>query len=161
MLALKPTESQKKEARVVAKQMGELKNSFMKGARNYDGILGELVSLEHLGAEKQSCKDFDGRLKDGRTVDVKTKRTKVEPKPFYDCSISEFSLHQRCDVYVFTRYNNQSDVVYLLGYLSKPDFFSKAKKYNKGDIDTSNNMQFKTTSYNVAISDLNPIEDLL
>lgn len=161
MITIKPTENQKNHAAVISKEMGKLKNSFMKGTRNYDGILGEITGLDYVGADKKSCKDFDGILKDGRTVDVKTKRTKVEPKPFYDCSISEFSLHQNCDIYLFTRYNNHSDVVYLLGYLPKSDFFSKAKKYNKGDIDPSNNMQFKTTSYNVPISDLYPIEDLL
>ena len=161
MITLTPTDDQMLYAKKTATEMGALKNSFMRGSRNYDGILGEVVSLDFLNAQKKSCKDFDGILKDGRTVDVKTKRTKVIPKSFYDCSISEFSLHQNCDVYLFARYNFLENVVYVLGYLTKPEYFSKAKKYKKGDIDTSNNMEFKSTTYNVKIDELLPIQDLL
>jgi hypothetical protein len=161
MVTIRPNEEQKQEARKLANQLGELKNSFMKGTRNYEGMLGEIVGLSYVGASNNSCKDYDGVLKNGKTVDVKTKRTKVEPKSYYDCSISEFSLHQKCDLYLFTRYNYVSDEVYLLGYLNKDDFFKQARKYAKGDVDPSNNMEFKSTTYNVRISNLKPIGDLL
>ena len=50
---------------------------------------------------------------------------------------------------------------WLLGYLSKEDYFKSATALNKGDIDPSNNWKVRTDCFNLQISKLKPIEELV
>ncbi len=90
-------------ARKKAVEMGTLQNSIMRGAGNFAGFLGEFIVHGVLGGEINNTHDYDIILDDGRTIDVKTKQTTVEPELHYDCSISAFNTKQACDLYVFAR----------------------------------------------------------
>lgn len=90
-------------ARRKAVEMGELKNSIMRGAGNFAGFLGEFLVHGLLGGDIINTVNYDIILADGLKIDVKTKQTTVEPKLNYDCSISAYNTKQQCDAYVFAR----------------------------------------------------------
>ena len=133
--------------------MGAIKNSITKGEGNAAGFLAEIVVASLLDAEMKSTKNYDLVLKNGDTVDVKTKRTKVPPKDYYECSIAETSLHQDCDYYVFTRCLPDG-TIYILGDCSKSDYFERAKFLKQGEPDGDNGFIVKANCFNLPIKDL-------
>ena len=142
------------EARNMAEEMGQLRNSFTKGAGNIAGFIGELVVRELLGAKQQNTKDYDLLLPDGIKLDVKTKRTSVKPKENYDCSVAKISLHQQCDAYAFCRVKNDYTLCWFLGMIDHDKYFEKSRFLEKGTVDPSNNFTVKSSCYNLAISEL-------
>lgn len=148
------------KARELSKEMGVLRNSIMRGDGNIYGFLGELIVSEYLDAERANSYDFDIILKNGMSIDVKTKATSVAPKLDYDCSIAAYNTKQQCDAYVFCRIKNNMTIGWILGYSTKKDYFSKATHLKKGDFDPSNNFTVKADCYNMKISDLNNINEL-
>ena len=142
------------QARDLAEDLGKLHNSITSGQGNVAGFIGELIVADLLNAERQNTKDYDLVLPDGSTVDVKTKRTSVEPKTHYDCSVARFSLHQQCDKYAFCRVKNDYTVCWFLGLISHDKYFELARELKKGDIDPSNNYTVKADCFNLSIEDL-------
>ena len=90
-----------------------------------------------------------------QTIDVKTKRTTVTPKPDYDCSVAAFNTKQKCDKYVFVRVLNDLTKGWILGEMDKEEYFDNARLMKKGKIDPANGFRVRATCYNVAIQDLN------
>ena len=84
---------------------------------------------------------------------MKTKRTTVTPKQNYFCSVSAFNTRQDCDFYFFVRILEDKTKAFLLGYISKKDFYNTSTYKNKGDLDT-NGFVFKDDCYNIEISKL-------
>ncbi len=148
-----PTDEQKKLAHKLAKQMGSIRNSITQGEGNAAGFLGEIVVADSLGIERLPTKDYDMALDDGRTVDVKTKRTTVVPKEYYDCSIASTSTHQKCDYYVFTRCAKDG-TLYILGDCGREDYFNRARFLKKGEQDGDNGYIVRADCYNLPISEL-------
>ena len=142
------------KARDLAEDLGKLHNSITSGQGNVAGFIGELIVADLLNAKRQNTKDYDLVLPDGSTVDVKTKRTSVEPKTHYDCSVARFSLHQQCDKYAFCRVKNDYTVCWFLGLISHDKYFELARELKKGDIDLSNNYTVKADCFNLSIEDL-------
>jgi|TARA_R110000803_G_scaffold205623_1_gene272419 hypothetical protein len=149
-----PTEEQTALAKKKAKDMGSIKNSITKGEGNVSGFISEIVVSEVFNARYTPCKDYDLVLPTGETIDVKAKRTTVYPKDYYECSIAKTSLHQKCDMYFFTRYDERNNLLYLLGGVYQDDFFKKAKFLKKGQKDGDNGFIVKADCYNLAIKDL-------
>jgi hypothetical protein len=148
-----PTDEQKEKACELSKEMGHIRNSITKGQGNFAGFIAEIIVADLLNAERSPTKDYDLILNDGRTVDVKTKRTTVIPKPYYDCSIAATSTHQGCDLYVFTRYM-EGGALYILGDCSKEDYFNRARFLKRGEKDGDNGFIVKADCYNLPISEL-------
>lgn len=138
----------------------KLRGSITSGESNYFGAVGEIITFDYFKefAIQKNTYDYDLIIK-GRTVDVKTKRTSVPPRPDFLCSVSAFNIKQACDFYFFCRVSERLDKAYLLGYLSKERFFelAKFKKYGELDVD---GWEFKDDCYNVEISQLNQFKAL-
>lgn len=147
------------KAKSKSNQMGQLRNSITKGAGNIHGFLGEIITAQELKAEENNTYDYDIKL-NGLTIDVKTKRVNTPPKNFYECSIAALNTKQKCDFYVFTRILKTMESGWILGYLSKEDYFKKATFLKKGMIDPSNGWTVSTDCYNLPISELKDIEEL-
>ena len=156
MRKLKATNDEIKKAAEMASEMGTLKHSLTEGGGNQAGFLAEIVVARHIGARQANTYDYDLIMPDGRTIDVKAKRTSVEPKEHYECSIFAYNTTQACDYYAFCRVLKDLSTVWILGIIKKKDYYSRATKRLKGDYDSSNNFTFKADSYNMKISDLNP-----
>ena len=153
MRTIIPTDEQKKLAHKLAKQMGSIRNSITRGEGNAAGFLGEIVVSDLLGIDREATKDYDMVMSDGRTIDVKTKRTTVIPKKYYDCSIASTSTHQNCDYYVFTRCMKDG-TIYILGDCGKDDYFNRARFLKKGEQDGDNGYVVRADCYNLPISEL-------
>ena len=149
------------KAKTKANQMGKLNNSITKGQGNIAGFLGGEIVLNYLNENDNNSYDYDLVLKDGRKVDVKTKRTTVKPRTNYDCSVAAFNTKQKCDVYIFCRILNDMSRGWILGYKDKKDYFDEARFMKKNQIDPANNFRVKADCYNVAIEDLESIDNLV
>jgi len=154
MLEVRVSDTILLQARDLAEDMGKLHNSITSGQGNVAGFIGELVVADLLNAERKNTKDYDLVLADGSTVDVKTKRTSVEPRTHYDCSVARLSLHQQCDKYAFCRVKNDYTICWFLGLIPHDRYFELARELKKGEIDPSNNYTVKSDCFNLSIEDL-------
>ena len=149
-------------AHEMANEMGSINNSITHGAGNAAGFLGEIAIRSYLGAPPMSTKDYDF-IYNGDRIEVKTKRRTVKPLSHYDVSVAKVSGHQEPDWYCFLslefnekingEYYNIKNVWYL-GLLSYSDFWSKATKWEQGQVDESNWFVTHADMYNVPISEL-------
>jgi hypothetical protein len=148
------TEEMIKNATFKATAMGNLNNSILKGEGNLIGFLGEQIALSVLGGVGKNTYDYDLVTPNGTKVDVKTKKTTVEPKPFYDCSVAAFNIKQKCNLYCFVRVKDDYTCGWFLGVYPKEDYFKDAVFLRKGDLDPSNKYTVKADCYNLKISSL-------
>ena len=102
-------------AKKLADELGELNNSITGGQGNLAGFVGEVVVAEIIEAEHNNTYDSDLTWFDNITIDVKTKRTTVAPKDYYECSIAAYNTKQKCDLYAFCRVNANLDTLWFLG----------------------------------------------
>ena len=133
-----------------------LKNSFTNGKSQLYGALGEILFKHYYNLNKlNNSYDYDVIFK-GKKIDIKTKRTTVKPLPIYNCSVSLSSFKQKTDGYFFIRITEDYSKGYLLGYVSKKDFFNYGHFYLKGEYDHISNskFQFKVDCFNLTINDL-------
>lgn len=156
-------------ANIRAKWLGKLNNSITNGKGNWIGFLGEELVTDFLGVQTSNTFDYDLEY-DCWKIDVKTKECATEPQPQFDCSISDFNPDQKCDYYIFVRILNSNGYhsdppnftkAWILGIIPKSNFFEKAIKYKKGEIDKSNNFKFRCDTYNLSISKLESINEVL
>lgn len=156
MIKVKVTDKMFLSARKKAKDLGTLNRSFMGGQGNLVGFVGEEIALKVLGGTFSNIEkniDFDITLENGKTVDVKTKRTTVEPKPSYDCSISTY-YKQKCDYYAFVRVLSDYSHGWFLGLYDSKKYYEDCTFFKKGSKDPSNNFTFRSDAYNMKISEL-------
>ena len=160
MIEIPITESMKKRAWHKARSMGKLKNSILQGEGNIAGFLGEEVVNDLIDGIISNTYDYDivyETKSQNIKYDVKTKRCTSPPKPYYECSVAAYNTKQDCDRYAFVRIEwvkGQWVLSWVLGWLESKEYYSKAKKLCKGDVDPSNGYKVKADCNNVAISDL-------
>jgi hypothetical protein len=119
-------------------------------------VLGEIVVQRVLGADFANTFNYD-LIHEGKRIDVKTKRCTTVPRAEYDCSIAAHGTNQDCDEYVFVRILTNMKRAWILGSISKSEFYEKARRYSKGDVDPSNNFTFRADAYNLPIKELKSI----
>lgn len=144
----------KSRAEEKAIEMGGLRDSILGGEGNAAGFLGEAVVARELGGRVSNSFDYDIKLPNGQTVDVKTKQTTVVPRNYYDCSIAALNIRQECDYYAFVRVNMDLTVAWFLGVKKKEDYLTEARFLKKGTIDGDNNFIVRSDCFNLPISDL-------
>lgn len=155
MITVKITKEQVNRAKELY-NFNELKNSITKGASNIYGAVGEIIVHDHFKTflEVEFCSTFDYDMKiSGQKVEVKTRRTTVMPKGYYNCGIVKSSNHQKCDVYFFVRVMEDFSKGFLLGYLPRSVFYDRATYRKKGEPDGSY-FTFKEDGYQLKISEL-------
>lgn len=136
-----------------------LRDSITQGKSNIYGALGEvLFSNKYPEWAHTPSRNFDFSHSSHGTVDVKTKRTTAEPKPFWNCSVAGTSTHQKCDYYFFIRVNEALDQAWMLGWLRQDDFFQRGVYRKKGDPDetSSRGWRYQADCWNVRVDQLNP-----
>ena len=137
-------------------ELGHLQRSITRGQGNLAGFVGEEIALKVLGGKFDNIEknvDYDIILDNGLKIDVKTKRTSVAPKPFYECSINTY-YQQKCDYYAFVRVHNDFKIGWFLGWYQRDAYYKDSTSFKKGDKDPSNNFVFKADAYNLPISSL-------
>lgn len=147
------------QAKQRSEEMGVIKNSITKGEGNIAGFLGEEIANVALKGKISHTYNYD-IIKDDKKIDVKTKRCTSAPRPHYECSIAELSTHQRCDAYVFVRVEwfkenpNAWKRGWILGQISKDEYFENACYLEKGDTDPANGWIVSANCYNLPINQL-------
>jgi hypothetical protein len=155
MIEILITNDMIQEAELKAAEMGKLRNSITEGEGNIVGFLGEMIAQKVLGGMIDNDYDHDLLLDDFMTtVDVKTKKTSVTPKDYYECSVAAFNTAQKCDYYCFVRVKDDLKVGWYLGKYKKEDYFKDASRLVKGQLDPANNYTVKADCYNMKISSL-------
>ena len=158
MIEITPTEAQRKEARLTAGNTTGLQGSITRGGGSPAGALGEILVRDMMDYRQINTKDYDLYTDQGVRIDVKTKRCTSAPKNYYECSIAAHGTRQDCDEYIFVRVLNNLTRAWILGSISKDEYFEKAVRHKKGEVDESNNFTFKADCYNLQISELWPIQ---
>jgi len=136
------------ESFVKAQEIGVLHNSIEKGEGNLIGCIGEFVVAQALDADVDNTFDYD-LVKDGKTVDVKTKKSGPKPKGNYEASVADFNTAQKCDYYFFVRVTPRMHKAYVLGFYPKTAFYADSKFHTKGEYDFSNNFKFHADCHNI------------
>tara|TARA_R100001480_G_scaffold66099_3_gene77881 strand:+ start:399 stop:893 length:495 start_codon:yes stop_codon:yes gene_type:complete len=153
MIQIKITPDIITRAKKKAASVGNLQGSITGSLSNVVGAIGEIIVEDYSGGEPVNNKDFDLVL-ENRRVDVKTKRCNTTPSPNYDCSVAAHGSKQDCDSYVFVRILTDHSKAWILGEVSKDNFYKKATRYQRGDIDPANGFKFRADCYNLAIQEL-------
>ena len=161
MIEVHMTEEELTKAQEQAKEMGNLAHSITEGQGSVAGFLAEIAVARHYGATQNNTYDYDLVMPDGTTIDVKAKRTTAVPRSYYECSVAAYNTKQACDYYSFCRVSSNLRLVWLLGTIKKEEYFVKAEKRTKGEVDPSNNFMFKADCYNLKISQLPPLSTVV
>ena len=154
-----------KDAAKRAEALGALRKSITKGSGNLAGYMGEAAVAEYFRSNgitvtRDDTHDYDLCV-GGVKVEVKTKRTTVDPEPFHTCSVCTRTRTQSCEVYVFTRWNTTTNTVHLLGYWPSSELGNPPVRFHKeGDEDGSTRFTFKADCYNVDVAFLRDISKL-
>lgn len=151
-------------------EMGGLANSITSGSANAAAFLGEMALAYHLGADIVDTYNHDLTIISGGkkyTIEVKTKRRTVDPKPYYEVSVAKTSAHQSPDYYAFLSitfsevegqgkekiyYHPQR--IWLCGYYPGKKYWEDAVPMATGQIDHSNGFKTHVPMYNLKISQL-------
>ena len=157
MIQIKITPSIISRAKKKAATVGNLQGSITGSLSHVVGAIGEIIVADAMGANESNTYDYD-LVRDGERIDVKTKRCNTRPFPHYDCSVAAHGTNQNCDSYVFVRILTDTSRAWILGSIPKQDFYTKATKYKRGDVDPANGFTFKADCYNLPISELSDVQ---
>ena len=157
MIQVKITPSIINRAKKKAATVGNLQGSITGSLSHVVGAIGEIIVADIIGANESNTYDYD-LVRDGERIDVKTKRCNTRTFPHYDCSVAAHGTNQNCDSYVFVRILTDTSRAWILGSIPKPDFYTRATKYKRGDVDPANGFIFKADCYNLPISELSDVK---
>ena len=157
MIQIKITPDIIARAKKKAATVGNLQGSITGSLSHVVGAVGEIIVADAIGANESNTYDYD-LVRDGERIDVKTKRCNTRPFPHYDCSVAAHGANQNCDSYIFVRILTDTSRAWILGSIPKQDFYTKATKYKRGDIDPANGFIFKADCYNLPISELSDVQ---
>ena len=172
MIRLDFDDSMIARAKEKAASLGSINNSILKGGGKIAGYLGEEELAPYIDAQIVSNNrgldkyNHDLLLDCGHRLEVKTKRRTVPPKSYYDVSIAETSRHQKPDLYAFIslefdratkthpkKYYGLKNV-WLCGFMSSYEYWERAKLWESGKIDRTNNFKTHVNMYNLPIGEL-------
>lgn len=146
------------------KRAVKLKNSGGKIAPGGElpGLIGEQIFLDNWGGELVDSSTVDIFHPKIGTIDVKTKRCSSAPKDNYTCTVASYQIAKAdCEFYAFFRVHNNLDEAWFLGIISREEFLEKATFLKKGAPDGDTGFVAKADCYNILISDLREISEVL
>jgi hypothetical protein len=126
-----------------------------------ESIVRELFSKERLNGEKGFDGGYDIVYK-GVKIDVKTMGRTTDIRDYYVHNFIALQKDYNVDIYIFTSYNKIKKELTICGWITKEDFFKKAKFYKKGTKRyRSNGSYFETKAdlYEIKNNELNYVID--
>ena len=158
------TDAQYARADQRARELGVLKHSITNGKSNIWGMLGEEIIRDLLKcSDSTDIYNYDLMTPKGKRLEIKTKKTvlTIPPKYYFECSVCAHNTNQQCDMYVFLRVSTSCKKAWVCGYMERDDFFKKARYFKKGDRNYSNNHTIGASCYNLNVSELKNVVDLV
>lgn len=138
--------------------LGVLRTSIEEGQANLQGMLGEAIVSQYFNVGyDQNTFDYDFIIK-GLRIDVKTKQTKGGISANFETSI--YNTQQNCDGYIFCRIEKDHSYGYIVGFITKKEYFEKASFIGAGTVDGSNGFTHKRNCYNLPITQLHNISEI-
>lgn len=156
MVEVEITPEMLSQAQEKADSLGELKNSVSRGKGNLTGFLGEICAQKVLGGEFQNTHDYDLVMPDGTKYDVKSRSGFNPPHDQVECSV--INKHQKCDKYVFVWVLRDHSKAFVVGELSKQEYFEKAIFIQQGQFDPRTRWRCKADCYNVRADQFHEIQ---
>lgn len=162
MIKMITTPEMLEQARNEADKIGRLKNSIRNGEGNVYGCLGEIMVRKYFKEKADNNLDYDLTLRNLK-IEVKTKVRSGMPLPHYDCTVSDYNAKQQCDFYVFVSMLKDLSAGWIVGALTKDEFFKEATFSRKGDVDprTPNGWAYKADCYNVPVSKVKDADQVI
>ena len=149
------TKDQIERAQLRVDEMPRLNNSITGMRATLHGFVGEEVVADISGAEVVGDYEYDLILPStGVTFEVKTKRTTVAPRDYYEVSVAKFNTKQACDYYAFMRVHNDLTRAWFCGVMERTEYYEKARALKKGDVDGDNGFVVKADCWNLRIDQL-------
>lgn len=132
-----------------------IKSDRTDGGGIYIGYISERLVADTFGWSKENSEDYDLVTPSKQKVEVKCRECnqQIAPLEHYECGVYAY-YKQKCDYYVFTRINPAMQICWILGMISRDDFYKKSRKINAGEVDPSNGRKFNDDIYNMNIGDL-------
>lgn len=169
MIKVKIEKPMIQRAIVRARKIPESRNAFMPFERHVAGFAGEELITKSFPEFKETrgveVFNYDF-LFNSRKIEVKTKLVTSEPKPYYECSTYAY-FNQATEYLVFNRIMNvnkskkyQWPYGWILGWISHQRFHDIKTLVSKGS-HQPNGFIARTSTWNIRISDLNPIDTLI
>lgn len=136
-------------------KMGDLNNNFSPQS-NTVGMLGEEI-FQYLFPSALLCdtSDYDFII-NSKKIDVKSVITSIEPKPYYEFSITKNREDKDFNFYFICAISSSFSHGWAIGTISKEDFFSKAKIIKKGD-QRPNGGVYKADAKSISYAELNTL----
>lgn len=151
--------------------------SHRKVGANQTGVIGEVVTerfLSSMGVFYSADKttEYDLRLLNGQTIDVKTKERSAIPRERFDCSVPLYNHdHQRPDYYLFVSLKRDKSVdegdirrfthAYILGAATQEQLAQLGRVIPANTLDDDNGMRNWTGMVNIPIEQLTPSSELV
>ena len=173
MVEIPFTQEMVDSAKKKAKIMGSINNSILKGRGNFAGFLGEEAVASYITANIISFDEGENKYghdlnKNGKRIEVKTKRRTVKPRLNYDVSVAATSKHQadkKClDVYIFTSIQfdgNEPKKIWIIGQKDRDAYFKEARFIKKGEPEGDNGFIARIDMYNMVTTELDGLDDSL
>jgi hypothetical protein len=146
------------------------KNSHRGVKANQVGVMGELLAeiwftSNGIDYYDEKCTQYDYRLSNNETIDVKTKDRTVKPRANFDCSIPLYNhAHQKPDYYLYislirSKQDNTSDIrrykgAYIMGASDQHMLVQQGVTWKKDQVDPSNGTKFWTDCINIKQNEL-------
>ena len=173
MVEIPFTQEMVDSAKKKAKIMGSINNSILKGRGNFAGFLGEEAVASYIKANIISFDEGENKYghdlnKNGKRIEVKTKRRTVKPRLNYDVSVAATSKHQAdkkgLDVYIFTSIQfdgNEPKKIWIIGQKDRDAYFKEARFIKKGEPEGDNGFIARIDMYNMVTTELDGLDDSL
>jgi hypothetical protein len=152
------------------------KASYRKNGANQTGVIGEIITERWLSANgifysADKTTQYDLRLLNNETIDVKTKERSTIPRLNFDCSVALYNHeHQRPNYYFFVslRRNNKANRqdlrrfthAYLVGAANQTQLLSYGRIIPANSVDQDNGMKNWTSMINISLDKLTKCEDV-
>jgi hypothetical protein len=157
------------------KNMPIYNNSHRKEMANEVGVVGEIVVENYLKSSNvylvhDDLTTHDYRLKNNKTIDIKTKDRTVIPKDYYECSVPLYNhSHQRPNFYIFVsllRDKNKRGLerftnAFIVGAARFVDIEEKSVRWEAGQTDPSNGTTFWTDCLNIRIDQCADLDEII
>ena len=166
MVEIPFTQEMVDSAKKKAKIMGSINNSILKGRGNFAGFLGEEAVASYITANIISFDEGENKYghdlnKNGKRIEVKTKRRTVKPRLNYDVSVAATSKHH---VYIFTSIQfdgNEPKKIWIIGQKDRDAYFKEARFIKKGEPEGDNGFIARIDMYNMVTTELDGLDDSL
>lgn len=145
------------KARNRAAAQKDNKFTLASGGKLY-GLIAEEIFLDIYGGKLDNTQNYDILSKIGK-IDIKAKSCRSTPKLEYTASVADYQKNHKTDYYFFFRIKNDLTVAWILGGLTKEEFYKKSKFLAKGQKD--GNFTCRADMNSVLISELKSMETLI